>query len=329
MLLASDPRVTGDSLHELFGEDGSDPLRPGFGKPTSVDVVARLTGAQRIQRVEYLIEQSESIIESALTAHGQSHALVGMCVLFSGGNDSTVLAHLMRQRATHAIHCNTTIGIEDTRQFVRDQCSRWDLPLLEEVAPTSYWDLVLDQGFPGPGHHFKMFQRLKERGLRQARRKLVTNPRRERVVFFAGRRREESARRANIPLFEREGSIIWISPIAMWTKMDMMTYRLMHRDTPEPVPVNETSDLLHMSGECLCGSFAKVNELEEIEMWYPETVDYIRELEKAIADREDIPEQRRKWGWGAGAKARPSKRTGSLCTSCTAPEGGEIVSILP
>ncbi|OBJ40281.1 hypothetical protein A5630_25355 [Mycolicibacterium mucogenicum] len=301
-----------------------DPLRPGLETPTPADVVARLPQPYRIERVQYLIEQSDYIMETALEKFGAEHQIMGTCVLFSGGNDSTVLAHLMRKHATHAIHCNTTIGIEDTRQFVRDTCAEWGLPLMEEIAPTTYRDLVLEQGFPGPGHHFKMFQRLKERGLRQARRKLVTRPRRERVLFVAGRRRQESARRANIPLYERVDSTIWASPIALWTKLDMMTYRLMNREV-DPVPVNQVSDLLHMSGECLCGSFAKAGELDEIEMWFPDVAEYIRDLEAEIADRPDIPERRKKWGWGAYADVKPSKKVGSLCTSCNAPDGGTVI----
>jgi 3'-phosphoadenosine 5'-phosphosulfate sulfotransferase (PAPS reductase)/FAD synthetase len=289
-----------------------DPLRPGLEEPTPTDEIARLTATQREQRVEHLIRQADEILGMALEAHAQNHTISGTCVLFSGGNDSTVLAHLMRTYATHAVHCNTTIGIEQTRQFVRDVCQQWGLPLLEETAPVSYRDLVLDQGFPGPGHHFKMFQRLKERGLRQARRKLVNDPRKERVIFLAGRRRQESARRANIPLHEREGSVIWASPIALWTKPDMTTYRLMHAGE-DAVPVNPVSDLIHMSGECLCGSFAKPGELEEIGVWFPDVKAEIEALEAEVRALGKFSEHRCKWGAGKG---KATQKVGSLCTSC-------------
>lgn len=301
----------------------SDPLRPGLDVPTPAEVVARLTQSERYRRVEYLMGQADAIMDTGLDKYTDNHTIVGTCVLFSGGNDSTVLAHLMRKRATHAVHCNTTIGIEQTRQFVRDTCVYWGLPLIEETAPTTYRELVLDQGFPGPGQHFKMFQRLKERGLRKARGRLVSNPRKERVVFIAGRRRQESARRADIPLYERNGSTIWISPIAMWTKPDMMTYRLMHRDT-DPVPTNEVSDILHMSGECLCGSFAKPGELDEIGMWFPEMKAEIEALEAEVQALGKFPESRCKWGMRGG---KPTKLVGGLCSSCTAPDGGEVIAV--
>lgn len=296
-------------MSDLFGGE-SPALYPTLDNPTPADEVARLTGPERVQRVTRLMIGAEQILTDALSAHLDGRRVAGTCVLFSGGNDSTVLAHLFRDRATHAIHANTTIGIEQTRQFVRDTCQHWGLPLLEEVAPVSYRELVLERGFPGPGMHWKMYQRLKERGLRQARRKLVADNRKERVVFLAGRRRQESERRKDIPLHERDGSVIWVSPLAMWTKLDMNTYRLMFKD----VPVNEVSDLIHMSGECLCGAFAKPDELEEIRQWFPDTAAEIDSLQAEVeAAGWKAPYSR--WGHGNG---RPSK-VGALCSSCEIP----------
>lgn len=277
--------------------------------------IANLSTSERQHRVELLIEESHLILDHAIDNLVKPKHLAAVVGLFSGGNDSTVLCHLMRERITHLGHANTTIGIEQTRQFVRDTAAAWDIPLLEVQPPREsdhYRALVLDQGFPGPGHHFKMYQRLKERGLREMRRRLVTG-RDERLIFLAGRRRSESARRANVPMFQREGSIVWVSPLVNWTKLDLNTYRAMRGD----VPVNQVSDLLHMSGECLCGAFAKDGELDEIAQWFPDVAAEIRALEAQVADRSDIPEHCRKWGWGANAPVKPS-RVGLLCSSCDA-----------
>ena len=48
------------------------------------------------------------------------------------------------------------------------------------------------------------------------------------------------------------------------------------------VPRNPVVDLIHKSGECLCGAFAKPNELREIEYWYPEVGKRIRDLEAKV-----------------------------------------------
>jgi 3'-phosphoadenosine 5'-phosphosulfate sulfotransferase (PAPS reductase)/FAD synthetase len=283
--------------------------------------VARLTRPEREDRVLRLIERAHDILEEGQRRYGAGRQLTSISVLYSGGNDSTTIAHMFRGVATHAIHANTGIGIEQTREFVRRVCAEWSLPLIEKHPPVSYDAFVLEHGFPGPGLHYRMYQRLKERCLDAARYDLgVANKRKVYGVYVAGRRRAESERRSmpgQVPLFERDGSVVWVSPIAEWTKLDLVTYRLMMRD----VPRNETSDLIHMSGECLCGAFAKKGELAEIASWsqFAPAVAHIRRLEAAIADRDDIPAERKRWGWGADREWKPRGRAkvGRLCSSCT------------
>lgn len=261
--------------------------------------------------------------EAILSAHGiltatmrrvgeENREVAGIVVLFSGGNDSTVLTHLMRHRATHAAHANTTIGIEQTRQFVRDTCAAWDLPLIEHRAPISYRDLVLERGFPGPAQHFKMYQRLKERALRLVRKELVQNGHRQRVIFVAGRRRAESSRRSGLPEMDRDGAIQWCSPLIDWTPKLMNDYR---ERFPE-VPRNEVSDLLHMSGECLCGAFATKGEIDEIELWFPEVAAEIHALEAELLASGVVNEERCVWGWGAYRDDVKRSKSGPLCSSC-------------
>jgi 3'-phosphoadenosine 5'-phosphosulfate sulfotransferase (PAPS reductase)/FAD synthetase len=285
--------------------------------------VAALTPAERRDRINSLIAESLSCLDQAIDEFIEraGKELAGICAMFSGGKDSTVLTHLFRSRVTHAIHANTTIGIEETRHFVREASRLWDLELLEYEPNQAdqYRTLVLEHGFPGPGMHMKMYQRLKERAFHKARRELVGDSRRQRVIFLAGRRRTESARRASVPVFERDGSIVWVSPMVNWTNFDLNTYRTVHDDLPN----NPVSDLLHMSGECLCGAFARANELEEIAFWYPAVVAEIRELETMIADRDDIPDYRKVWGWGGDpdtlrlSRRQDRRRTaGRLCGSC-------------
>ncbi len=72
-----------------------------------------------------MVRDAWRIVSDAIEQHADDHEITGRVALFSGGNDSTVLAHLFRSWATHAAHANTTIGIEATRQFVRDTCGAW------------------------------------------------------------------------------------------------------------------------------------------------------------------------------------------------------------
>lgn len=283
-------------------------------------ITGGLLTAERVNRVECILEEAHGILDEAISKHvlADGRALAGVVILFSGGNDSTTLAHIFKDRAHYAAHANTGIGVEATRQFVRDTCKSWDLPLIEKTCNEgeTYRDLVLGKivarsgpnkgkvvfsgGFPGPALHWLAYQRLKERALEKVRRELVSNPRKQRVVFVAGRRMNESSRRksryANSPPMERKGSTVWVSPLVNWTAEDLNSYRLMHPDMPH----NEVTDFLHMSGECLCGAFAHKDELDELGMWFPEVVEEIRSLEREVTALGTIPEQRCKWGWASG-----------------------------
>ena len=295
-----------------------DPLRPDTETPTPVSIVATLTRPEREQRVRHLMRQAHGILTDAMAQWENGRERVATCLLFSGGNDSTVLAHLMRKRVSHAIHANTTIGIEETRQFVRDTCAAWDLPLIEERANDSYADLVLGRvngwpgGFPGPGAHGTIYQRLKERALDKARHTLgIANSRSKYALFIAGRRREESRRRGDVPLHEPDGTVIWASPIALWTKLDLTTYRLMHDD----VPLNEVTTKIHMSGECLCGAFAGPGELEEIRYWFPDVAAEIDALAAEALTVAPVDPPWCVWGHGMNGSSKPTT-AGRLCQSC-------------
>ena len=281
-------------------------IEPDTIEPTPEADILALSSKEREIRVQNLITQSHEIVKATLDEHTDGHTIMAKVALFSGGGDSTVLTHVMRETCTHVAHINTGIGIEQTREFVRDTCKDWGLPLIEKHPPVTYRELVLERGFPGPGMHWKMYTRLKERCLDQVRRDFVIKPRQQRILFLAGRRRSESQRRAQIPLNERRGSVIWCSPIAFWTKLDLNTYRAMYK-----VPLNPVSACLHMSGECLCGAFAKPGELDEIGFWYPEMKAEIQKLEAEVRAA-GHPEPLCIWG---NRQGKPSK-SGALCSDC-------------
>lgn len=290
----------------------SEELDLGINDPLAMSEldVARLTRPEREARVRELVQEAHDIIALGIEQHvtHEGKMVAAVVGLFSGGNDSTVLMHVARDLLDCAAHANTGIGIEQTRQFVRDTCETWGIDLIERRAPNErdhYRNLVLTRqrgkkgqalgGFPGPAMHWKTYSRLKERALRVVQAELLTSSHKERVVFVAGRRRTESKRRSAVPKHERRGAVVWISPMVNWTKADLNTYRLMNPDCP----VNETAALIHMSGECLCGAMASPGERAEISYWFPVAFEEIAELESLLAGRGDIPEHRKTWGWGA------------------------------
>lgn len=304
-----------DRINRRLVLDIDTSFRPSLLR-ADVEQISRMPASLRAERVRLLKAESRRLYWRGRRELIEDRELVGIAGLFSGGNDSTIGLHMMRGDLTHLIHANTGIGIEATRDFVRATARAWGVPLIELTPPPgcTYREMVLAHGFPGPGQHYKMFQRLKERALHAARDQLITRNKRQRVIFIAGRRRDESMRRADVPILERRRTIAYISPLANWTKLDLNTYRLI---TPG-VPRNPVADLLHMSGECLCGSFAGRGELDEIAMWFPDVAEEIRDLERdaLVAARAGrFPIERARWGWGAYRKRppRPSHAEGIAC----------------
>lgn len=284
------------------------------------------------------IERSHELLDRALA----EYPVVKVLALLSGGNDSTALAHLFRYRIDGIVHINTGTGVPETSQYVRDVAKAWDVPLIERTPPNSYEDLVLGkvtartgpnvgkvvwEGFPGPATHWFMYQRLKQRALEQVRREIIgKNGRKQKVVFLAGMRWGESERRMrNAAEIESDGAIIWVSGIVHFTDHLLRQYRAQYQCqadhehaehmlcSPKALPFNEVTAHLHMSGECLCGAYAKPGELDMIAMFYPEVAARLRNLEQR-AEAGGIKACR--WGERPAGTGRQSNPAGRLCSSC-------------
>jgi len=251
--------------------------------------------------IESKIQTALSRIDAAI----KSTHPVAVFGLFSGGHDSvsaTAVASL-HPSFTSAVHINTGIGVERTRQYVRDTCSLKEWPLKEyeaakhinsngEPDPQHYRDFVLKYGFPGPNGHGMMYARLKERALIRLQREWKCTAKKSaprRIMFISGCRSDESRRRmANTEEVQTDGQRIWCAPIHDWNKSDtsdLMQHLGIHR--------NPVVDLIHKSGECLCGAYASSGELEELSLW-TETrpaYDYI------IALQEEVRAAGFPWGW--------------------------------
>lgn len=299
-----------------------DPLDPHPEHPTPLDLVLQLSASERETRVKRLVEMAWNRYDEAVDVHSRQLGteIVATCSLVSGGNDSYTVAHIFREVATHQVHANTGTGIEATREFVRATAAEWGVPLIEKHVPEGqgYFDLVRGNvmavsrktgqlvqswpgGFPGPAAHRIMYQRLKGRGLEKIPHDFgISGSTTERVLFIAGRRRPESKRRATVPHHERQGTIVWASPLAVWHKADLRTYRLMMARTDNPVPVNPVSKVLGMSGECGCLANAVAEEADKWKAAYPDDpfIRKVIEVEAELVDRDDIPEHRKRWGWG-------------------------------
>lgn len=203
----------------------------------------------------------EEIVRKAI----ERYKPVAIYVGFSGGNDSRAVAHWMMNnvRDCEPFHANTGIGIEKTREYVRQTCLAYGWKLNEiralEDCGQSYDDLCMQFGFPGPDGHQMMYARLKERCVRAlVRRAKDGHPRQAKVLIASGIRHDESLIRMGYAGREINtvGSQVWINPLYWWTKEQRDAY-----NAESKIPENPVTKQLGMSGECGCGAFAHPGEL--------------------------------------------------------------------
>jgi len=228
---------------------------------------------------------------------------VKVALMFSGGHDSLVSTHLSAQILGRmnipfvVYHGDTTIGIEETQEYVKSVCKKMKWSLVIRRPPNKkdwYESIVARSGFPGPtkAAHQITYRCLKERALRHwITHEVKSTPKaRENVLLLTGIRQSESRIRMGYTnVTSKDNSKIWCNPIHYFTERDCERYIEDHN-----LPRNPVKDKICISGECLCGAFAGKEELAEIRLAYPEAAKRIDELHE-IAKRNGFP-----WGWSSG-----------------------------
>lgn len=260
--------------------------------------------------LDEIVAEAEAFIDEARTAwHPQK-----WFVLFSGGRDSLVMLALARLRGwapDGVVHVNTGTGVPETTEFVRRVCRDWGLVLHELTPPKTFEELFLEDpiidGLPGPGMHRVAYSRLKERPLRRFSTEQKTSWN-GKVALLTGIRHDESEKRMGYgdSIVDVDRCRCWVNPIYRVTDAEMTALR-----EQMDLPVNEVSQHLHISGECLCGCFARPGELDEIRFFYPEVAERIEEWQRRAEERGLTYCQ-----WGQRRSGAGRDDGGRLCRAC-------------
>ncbi len=237
-------------------------------------------------------ESPDGIIKEMLKIHERENFYVAC----SGGKDSICLAHYINTNYPDnfkgLVFVDTGVGIMTTQNWLKDYSQKmgWDLNIVKPTPPDAYTDIVLKIGFPGAGLHNIIMRKLKYMAMREF---AFSNDRKYNHCFISGTRKFESQRRAiNTRPIARDGQFVFCSPF--YARTDEYVYKYLLENGLQRTPIH---DKLGMSGECMCGCFAQVNEREMIKELDPKLDEYITWLEEQVQIRgTDRAKKSPKWG---------------------------------
>lgn len=241
------------------------------------------------------------ILSSAIAEHRPARVVA----LVSGGQDSTATLLAVRELVDGAAYIDTGTALPGVREHVEHVCSTLDVELDVLSTPWSEFEaMVLEHGFPGPAQHRIAYVRLKERRVDELVRQHKRH-RHDRVLLVTGVREQESTRRmGTTQTVYRDGAQVWVAPIIEWDRAMVRA-----ACSTAGIAPSEVSALMHRSGECNCGAFARPGERHELELWFPEWWQRVEDLERRAA-RLGVPAT---WGERPG---KPVGGVGPLCSGC-------------
>lgn len=264
----------------------------------------------------------KSETEIILTAI-EKYKPIKILLMVSGGHDSVSNAYVSSKILDQlglpfaVYHGDTTIGIPETQEYVKSICelNGWQLFIRKPPNRNDWYDKIVEKyGFPGPTKtsHQYMYRRLKERALRHfVTHECKTSPKkRQNVLLLSGVRKQESQiRMGYVEEINKDASRVWANPIFYWSEQDVNSFMIQQN-----IPRNPVKDKICISGECLCGAFAKNEEWVEIKTHYPATAKMIEDLHQtAITNGKP-------WHWASGPnqwkKEQKAMKTNFMCVGC-------------
>jgi len=199
-------------------------------------------------------------------------------VLFSGGKDSTVVLHLVRQHYddTRALFIHTTCAVPSLLDHVKQVCELIDVPL-DTIRPRkNFWKLLEKWGSPTIRKRWCL-RVMKMEPLREYLKSLKGSR-----VLFDGRRATESWMRRRF--FEKWGcsvsihtrfKVFVVSPIWDWTDRQVREYIKKYN-----LPISPHYATLGAGGDCVCPAFKTRKFYERLRVHYPNIFMKMVEIER-------------------------------------------------
>lgn len=216
-------------------------------------------------------------------------------VALSGGKDSGVVLDKNLDIIQRAFFIKTNVGVQDTEDFVQDQCQKYGIPLdIREPAPHAfvYVAICLEAGFPSAGMHDMIMSFLKYKTMI----KYVSDPQHsKKPILLSGVRKYESTRRKfnyNQPINIDSDRIVFACPIFYETDEDVYRYYIENGLKRSPV-----YDWAGTSFECACGSFGTPLEYQQIKQHAPKLYNFLEWIREGILQF-GKPKARKYANWG-------------------------------
>lgn len=187
--------------------------------------------------------------------------------LFSGGKDSAAALAFTKEclQAERdgvklvALHVDTTVGLPQTEEFVRDFCGIIDVKLEILRPKEDYFSLVKRWGVPRPRARWCCFH-LKIEPIRDYLREFSD------FVVVDGMRREESRKRNGYPFTYQHPHFGWVvHPIIDWTGGEVDDFL-----RARALPINPAYELGFSSWECWCGVYKRREEFVKLKETNPD-----------------------------------------------------------
>lgn len=200
-------------------------------------------------------------------------------VLFSGGKDSSaalvytkeLISKMSQPPTLVAIHIDTTIGLPETQDFIKDFCKRIEVELEILKPRTDYFTLVKQWGVPRPRARWCCFH-LKIQPIRDYLQGYSD------YVVLDGIRRQESRKRSGYPaIYQHPHFGLVIHPIIDWSDEEVNNYL-----EDRGLPLNPVYELGFSSWECWCGIYKRKSEFEKLKETYPKFFAKLVELESQL-----------------------------------------------